>query len=88
MPTVPDTIVLIDENHAAARVVDRIEGHETDLYFYSTLEGGWRVSAMRTMSRTGILAQIVADAEAAAELPKVLRRSSPMPDLLSSQTPN
>jgi hypothetical protein len=52
----PDTVVLIDEKGAVARVQWHGENnYVADLYFYLAFYGGWKIGAVRRLSLTGII---------------------------------
>jgi hypothetical protein len=52
----PDKIVLIDTANAVGRIqLIGKDNHLVDLYFYLTLQGSWRVTAVRTLALTGII---------------------------------
>ena len=56
MAAAPDKVVLINPTSAVGRVQHFAEnGDVTDLYFYLSLDGVWRVRAMRALALTGIV---------------------------------
>lgn len=55
LPTTPDHLAPISESEAVARVISSTPQGDVDLYFYMRRDAdGWRVSAMRTLSLTGL----------------------------------
>lgn len=54
----PDKVVMLEKNQAVGRVQRFGNNNQvTDVYFYLTYDGGWKVSAVRLLALTGIIEQ-------------------------------
>lgn len=55
----PDKVLLLEKNSAVGRFqLSGENGQVTDVYFYLQHDGGWKVSAVRLLSLTGIIEQV------------------------------
>lgn len=65
----PDKVFLIEKNRAVGRLQQFGENNRiTDVYFYLLYDRGWKVTAVRSMSLTGIIEQVYSGLKAKPNL--------------------